>query len=211
MTLRTPEQILNCVKSNVFADVELTHDWTLQPPLPAYLDIHRSISVCSCCDASLNEEYAGNALFRAFLTCADGTHVYWRTNGDGNSGVIGAQLCKWPSAQRAIISSTPGVGPRRLLRSRIRREALARPPPCAAPRSSDSSAFPRKSRPADQQCSSTDAGCQDIETCQSLRGVCFIRRRQLGYHKCTAVQMALCTHSHHIEHPGVGPRRLLRS
>ena len=102
MTLRTPEKILKCVKSTVFAEVELTHDWTLQPPLAAYLDIHRSISVCSCCDASLNdaslnEEYAGNALFRAFLTCADGTHVYWRTNGDGNSGVIGAQLCKWPS------------------------------------------------------------------------------------------------------------------
>ena len=53
MTLRTAEQILNCVKSNVFADVELTHDWTLQPPLPAYLDIHRSISVCSWCGVSL--------------------------------------------------------------------------------------------------------------------------------------------------------------
>ena len=67
---------LNCVKSNVFADVELTHDWTLRPPLPAYLDIHRSISVCAWCGASLNEEYARNALLRAFLTCADGTRVY---------------------------------------------------------------------------------------------------------------------------------------
>ena len=48
MTLRTPEQGLNCGKSIVFAEVELTHCWTLQPPLAAYLDIHRSISVCSC-------------------------------------------------------------------------------------------------------------------------------------------------------------------
>ena len=56
MTLRTPEQVLNCVKSTVFSEVELTHYWTLQPPLAAYLDIHRSISVCSWCDASLNEE-----------------------------------------------------------------------------------------------------------------------------------------------------------
>ena len=83
MTLRTPEQGLNCGKSIVFAEVELTHCWTLQPPLAAYLDIHRSISVCSWCSDSLNEEYAGNALLRAFLTCADGTHVYWRSNGDG--------------------------------------------------------------------------------------------------------------------------------
>ena len=56
MTLRTTEQVLNCVKSTVFSEVELTHYWTLQPPLAAYLDIHRSISVCSWCDASLNEE-----------------------------------------------------------------------------------------------------------------------------------------------------------
>ena len=40
----------------------------------------------------------------------------------------------------------------------------------------------RLSRPADQQCSSTDAGCQDIETCQSLRDVRFILRRQSGYY-----------------------------
>ena len=83
MTLRTPEEVLNCVTSTVFAEVELTHYWTLQPPLAAYLDIHRSISVCAWCGDSLNEEYAGNTLLRAFLTCADGTRVYWRSNGDG--------------------------------------------------------------------------------------------------------------------------------
>ena len=82
MTLRTPEQVLNFVKPTVFAEVELTPYWTLQPPLAAYLDINRPISVCSWCDASLNEEYAGNALLRAFLICADGTHVYWRSNGE---------------------------------------------------------------------------------------------------------------------------------
>ena len=79
----TPEEALNCVDSTVFAEVELTHYWTLQPPLAAYLDIHRSIDLCSWCSASLNEEYAGNSLLRAFLTCADGTHVYWRSNCDG--------------------------------------------------------------------------------------------------------------------------------
>ena len=83
MTLRTPDEVPNCVKSSVFTEVELAHDWTLQPPLAAYLDIHRSISVCSWCGASLNEEYAGNALLRAFLTCPDGTRVYWRSEGDG--------------------------------------------------------------------------------------------------------------------------------
>ena len=79
MTLHTPDEVPDCVKSSVFTEVELAHDWTLQPPLAAYLDIHRSISVCSWCGASLNEEYAGNALLRAFLTCPDGTHVYWRS------------------------------------------------------------------------------------------------------------------------------------
>ena len=83
MTLHTPDEVPDCVKSSVFAEVELAHDWTLQPPLAAYLDIHRSISVCSWCGASLNEEYAGNALLRAFLTCPDGTRVYWRSEGDG--------------------------------------------------------------------------------------------------------------------------------
>ena len=52
MTLRTPDEVPDCVKSSVF--MELAHDWTLQPPLAAYLDIHRSISVCSWCSASLN-------------------------------------------------------------------------------------------------------------------------------------------------------------
>ena len=33
MTLRTPEEPLNCVDSTIFAEVELTHYWTLQPPL----------------------------------------------------------------------------------------------------------------------------------------------------------------------------------
>ena len=47
MTRRTPQQALNCVDSTVFAEVELTHYWTLQPPLAAYRDIHRSISLCS--------------------------------------------------------------------------------------------------------------------------------------------------------------------
>ena len=78
MTSRTPEEAPDCVNSTVFAEVELGHHWTLQPPLAAYRDIHRSISVCSWCHASLNEEYAGNSLLRA-----DGTRVYWRSNGDG--------------------------------------------------------------------------------------------------------------------------------
>ena len=94
MTLHTPD----CVKSSVFAEVELAHDWTLQPPLPAYLDIHRSISVCSWCGASLNEEYAGNALLRAFLTCPDGTRVYWRSEGDGAmeicSSIVYSRICR---------------------------------------------------------------------------------------------------------------------
>ena len=51
MTPRTPEEALNCVDSTVFAEVELTHHWTLQPPLAAYLDIHRSIDLCSWCGA----------------------------------------------------------------------------------------------------------------------------------------------------------------
>ena len=51
MTPRTTEETLNCVDSTVFAEVELTHHWTLQPPLAAYRDIHRSISVCSWCGA----------------------------------------------------------------------------------------------------------------------------------------------------------------
>ena len=38
MTLRTPEQVFNCMTSTVFAEVELTHYWTLQPPLAAYLN-----------------------------------------------------------------------------------------------------------------------------------------------------------------------------
>ena len=71
MNRRTPEEALNCVESTVFAEVELTYYWTLQPPLAAYLDIHSSISLCSWCGASLNEEYAGNSLLRTFLTCAD--------------------------------------------------------------------------------------------------------------------------------------------
>ena len=33
MTLRSPEEALNCVKSTLFTEVELTHHWTLQPPL----------------------------------------------------------------------------------------------------------------------------------------------------------------------------------
>ena len=71
MNRRTPEEALTCVESTVFAEVELTHYWTLQPPLASYLDIHSSISLCSWCGASLNEEYAGNSLLRTFLTCAD--------------------------------------------------------------------------------------------------------------------------------------------
>ena len=98
MTLRTPDEVPNYVKSSVFTEVELAHDWTLQPPLPAYLDIHRSISVCSWCGASLNEEYAGNALLRAFLTCPDGTRVYWRSEGDGAmeiySSTVYSRICR---------------------------------------------------------------------------------------------------------------------
>ena len=98
MTLRTPDEVPDCVKSSVFTEVELAHDWTLQPPLPAYLDIHRSISVCSWCGASLNEEYAGNALLRAFLTCPDGTRVYWRSEGEGAleicSSTLYSRICR---------------------------------------------------------------------------------------------------------------------
>ena len=132
---------------------------------------------------------------------------------DGNPGIIGAQMCKWPFAQKAIISSTPELnhagccGPESEGRHwqdhlLVRNQEVRFHPH-----------VPRESRPADQQCSSTDAGCRvpDVETFPTLRSVCFIRRQQLGYHWCTDVQMALCTHSHHIEHPGVGPRRLLRS
>ena len=71
------------MNSIVFDEVELTHHWTLQPPLPDYRNIHRSISICSWCGSSLNEEYAGNSLLRAFLTGTDGTRVYWRSNCDG--------------------------------------------------------------------------------------------------------------------------------
>ena len=98
MTLRTPEETLNCVDSTVFAEVELTHHWTLQHPLAAYLDIHRSISVCSWCGASLNEEYDGNSLLRAFLTGTDGTRVYWRSIYDGLmelcSSTVYSRVCK---------------------------------------------------------------------------------------------------------------------
>ena len=98
MTLRTPDEVPDCVKSSVFAEVELAHDWTLQPPLAAYLDIHRSISVCSWCGASLNEEYAGNALLRAFLTYPDGTRVYWRSEGEGAleicSSTVYSRICR---------------------------------------------------------------------------------------------------------------------
>ena len=98
MTRRTPEEARNCVESTVFAEVEETHYWTLQPPLAAYLDIHRSISVCSLCGTSLNEEYAGNCLLRAFLTYTDGTHVYWRSNCDGVmeicSSTVYTRVCK---------------------------------------------------------------------------------------------------------------------
>ena len=83
MTPRTPDEAPDCVNSIVFDQVELTHQWTLQPPLPDYRNIHRSISICSWCGSSLNEEYAGNSLLRAFLTSTDGTRVYWRSNGDG--------------------------------------------------------------------------------------------------------------------------------
>ena len=61
---------------------------TLQPPLGAYLDIHRSIAVCFWCDASLNEEYAGNSVLRALLTCADG-----RTSTGGPTGDGVMELC----------------------------------------------------------------------------------------------------------------------
>ena len=98
MTPRTTEETLNCVDSTVFAEVELTHHWTLQPPLAAYRDIHRSISVCSWCGASLNEEYDGNYLLRAFLTGTDGTRVYWRSICDGVmelcSSTVYNRVCK---------------------------------------------------------------------------------------------------------------------
>lgn len=42
----------------------MTHHWTHQPPLPDYRNIHRSISQCSWCSSSPNEDYAGNSLLR---------------------------------------------------------------------------------------------------------------------------------------------------
>ena len=50
--------------SGVFDEVELTHHWTLQPPLADYRNIHRSISRCSWCGSSPNEDYAGNSPLR---------------------------------------------------------------------------------------------------------------------------------------------------
>ena len=54
--------------------------------------------MCSWCGASLNEEYAGNALLRAFLTCPDGTRVYWRSEGDGAmeicSSIVYSRICR---------------------------------------------------------------------------------------------------------------------
>ena len=98
MTFPTPEEILNCGNSTVFAEVELRHHWTLQPPLADYRGIHRSISVCSWCAARLNEEYAGNSLLRAFLTSADGARVYWRAIGDGViepcSSTVYSRVCR---------------------------------------------------------------------------------------------------------------------
>ena len=98
MTFPTPEEAPNCVNSTVFAEVELSHHWTLQPPLAAYRDIHRSIALCSRCQARLNEEYAGNSLLRAFLTATDGTRVYWRSNGDGGmepcSSTVYGRVCR---------------------------------------------------------------------------------------------------------------------
>ena len=44
--------------------MELTHHWTLQPPVATQPEIHRSISVCSWCSSSPNEDYAGNSLLR---------------------------------------------------------------------------------------------------------------------------------------------------
>ena len=78
MTLHTPDEVPNCVKSSVFTEVELAHDWTLQPPLAAYLDIHRSISVCSWCGASLNEEYAGNSAWSAIPGSQGHGHPGWK-------------------------------------------------------------------------------------------------------------------------------------
>ena len=121
-------------------------------------------------------------------------------SGDGNPGTICAQMCKWPFAHIAIIWSTPELDhaaccdrePERrhwqdLLLVR-HQEVRIRPH------------VPRESRPADQQCSSSDDGCRapDVETFPTLRGVCFIRRRQPGYHLCTDVQRAICTKDQHI-------------
>ena len=79
---------------------------------------------------------------------------------DGNPGIIGAQMCKWPFAQKAIISSTPELnhagccGPESEGRHwqdhlLVRNQEVRFHPH-----------VPRESRPADQQCSSTDAGCR---------------------------------------------------
>ena len=99
--------------STVFAEVELSHHWPLQPPLAAYRDIHRSISLCSWCHASLSEEYAGNSLLRAFLTATDGTHVYWRSNGDGgmepcSSTAYGrvCRRCEHPAGDGVLCASS---------------------------------------------------------------------------------------------------------
>ena len=103
MTASTPEEAPDCVNSIVFDEVELNHHWTLQPPLPDYRNIHRSISTCSWCGSSLNEEYAGNSLLRAFLISTDGTRVYWRSNGDGG----------WnPAVPRSTAASAEGADTR---------------------------------------------------------------------------------------------------
>ena len=98
MTASTPEEAPDCVDSTIFDEVELNHHWTLQPPLPDYRNIHRSISTCSWCGSSLNEEYAGNSLLRAFLSSTDGTRVYWRSNGDGGmepcSSTVYSRVCR---------------------------------------------------------------------------------------------------------------------
>ena len=136
MTLHTPDEVPDCVKSSVFTEVELAHDWTLQPPLAAYLDIHRSISVCSWCGASLNEEYAGNALLRAFLTCPDRTHVYWRSEGEGAletcSSTLYSRICRkcgYPTENDVYCTKCANSVSSRALDPGIGRKKFDRPRP----------------------------------------------------------------------------------
>ena len=131
-------------------------------------------------------------------------------SGDSNPGTIGAQMCKWPFAHIAIISSTPELDhaaccDREPERRHWKDLLLVRHQEVRIRPRSRGSRVHRLSSPLQPM----PGGRR--RNFPNLRSVRFIRRRQPGYHWCTDVQLALCTKGHHIEHSGVEPRRLLRS